>query len=156
MEPEELLAGHPEALDAFRRVSAVLDGLGDYEIRTTKSQITFRGGRRGFAYLWRPGQWLSDPDAEVVLSIAAPRRIRSDRFKEVVHPSARVWMHHLELHDPGDLDDEVRDWLAEAMEAAGTQPRGRVASRRSQKEDAMTTEPHRPPMRSSNEVEPTS
>lgn len=54
-----------------------------------------------------------------MLSIALPYEIGSDRFKEVAHPSAKVWMHHLELRDGAEVDDEVRQWLAEAYACAG-------------------------------------
>ena len=72
---------------------------------------------RGFAYVWRPGQYV-DSEVPAVLSIALPRRVPSDRFKSVAHPSAKVWMHHIELSDSAQVDDEVRDWLAEAYENA--------------------------------------
>ena len=91
--------------------------IGPAEVRVTKSQIAFRR-RKGFAYVWRPGQYVRS-DFPAVLSIALPEQLASDRFKEVVHPSAGVWMHHLELDDPGQVDDEVRDWLADAYASAG-------------------------------------
>ncbi|HEX9123515.1 MAG TPA: DUF5655 domain-containing protein [Actinomycetota bacterium] len=65
-----------------------------------------------------PGRFLSKPAAEVVLSIALGRRDESTRFKEVVHPAPTHWMHHLEIRDLGDLDDEVAAWLREAAERA--------------------------------------
>ena len=79
--------------------------------------MTFRR-RRGFAYVWMPGRYLKNPAAEVVLSIALDRRIPSERFKEVVHPARSVWMHHLEIHTPDDLDDEVGRWLHDAADRA--------------------------------------
>ena len=121
MRPEDLFSGRPEALAVVERVRSVLDatsGIGPVEVRTTKSQVAFRR-RRGFAYLWRPGQYLANPGAEVVLSIALGRRDGSPRFKEVVHPAPTVWMHHLELDGPDDVDDEVVGWLREAADAAG-------------------------------------
>jgi hypothetical protein len=42
----------------------------------------------------------------------------SDRFKEIAHPAPRVWMHHLELRDVSEVDDQVSGWLANAYEAA--------------------------------------
>ena len=54
----------------------------------SRSQVAFRR-RRGFAYLWRPAQYVRS-DVPAVLSLALPRELVSDRFKEVVHPSARV------------------------------------------------------------------
>jgi hypothetical protein len=84
----------------------------------TRSQVAYRR-RRAFAWTWLPGRWLSAPAAEVVLSIALARLDGSARWKEVVHPSARWWMHHLEVRSPEELDDEVAAWLAEAWSAAG-------------------------------------
>jgi hypothetical protein len=118
VEPEDLLDGHPVAVSVYEEVRSRLVDLGPFEVRTTKSQIAFRR-TRGFAYLWLPGQYLENPAAEVVLSIALGRHDPSERFKEVVHPAARHWMHHLELHGPGEIDDEVVAWLREARERAG-------------------------------------
>lgn len=81
-----------------------------------KSQVAFRR-RRGFAYVWRPGQYVGS-DVPAVLSIALPHEVSSGRFKSVVHPSPTVWMHHLELHDVTEVDDQVRGWLVEAHAAA--------------------------------------
>jgi hypothetical protein len=65
-----------------------------------------------------PGMWLRHPTTETVLSIALARHHRSPRFKEVVHPSRRVFMHHLELNHPAEIDAQVVGWLREAyMEA---------------------------------------
>jgi hypothetical protein len=36
-----------------------------------------------------------------------------------VHPARTHWVHHLELHDPAEIDDEVVAWLREAAERAG-------------------------------------
>jgi hypothetical protein len=117
--PEELLAGSDLGLAALARVRAVLaDGFADVSERATRSQVAFRR-RRGFAYLWRPGQYLRHPGAEVVLSLAFPKEVPSPRFKEVVHPARTTWMHHLEVQTVADLDDEVAGWLRRAAEAAG-------------------------------------
>lgn len=115
MGPEEFFAGHPAALAVFFRVRLVLELLGPVDIRTTKSQVAFRR-TRGFAYLWLPGQYLARPAADVVLSIALGRPDPSPRFKEVVHPSPKHWLHHLEIQDADAVDDEVVSWLREAAE----------------------------------------
>ncbi|WP_193311373.1 DUF5655 domain-containing protein [Georgenia satyanarayanai] len=54
-----------------------------------------------------------------MLSIAVPLELTSDRFTEVVHPSAKVWIHHPELQDPSELDAEVVGWLTLAYAHAG-------------------------------------
>jgi hypothetical protein len=63
--------------------------------------------------------YLSHPTADVVVSVALPHEDRSPRWKERLLVGGRHWMHHLEVHDLADVDDEVAGWLAEAYEAAG-------------------------------------
>jgi hypothetical protein len=116
MDPNDLFDGHPTGLAIHDRVAEVVGALGDVESRVTRSQVAFRHGR-GFAFVWRPGQYVRS-EVPAVLSIALPREVSSPRFKEVVHPSPRVWMHHLELDDVSQVDDEVRGWLREAWEHA--------------------------------------
>ncbi|WP_131104410.1 DUF5655 domain-containing protein [Ornithinimicrobium sufpigmenti] len=114
--PDELFAGFPETLVIYRSVQDAVATIGDATIRVSKSQIAFRR-RRGFAYVWRPGQYINS-EVPAVLSIALPHESPSDRFKEVVHPSANIWMHHLELHEATEVDHQVAAWLAEAYASA--------------------------------------
>lgn len=114
--PEDLFRGSPQGLGIFRVIQETVSALGDTRVRVTRSQIAF-GRRRGFAYVWRPGQYVNS-DVPAVLSIALPREVRSERFKEVVHPSANVWMHHIELQDSADVDDQIVEWLTEAYSSA--------------------------------------
>jgi hypothetical protein len=114
--PEELFNGHPLGLRLYRAVADVIGEFGDVGQSATKSQIAFRA-RRGFAFVWRPGQYVHS-EVPAVLSIALPRRLQSPRIKAIAHVSERVWMHHLELSTVGDIDDEVVAWLTEAFDAA--------------------------------------
>jgi hypothetical protein len=109
---EDFFLGHEAGLAVYRAVEQAALAMGGVSVRVTKSQIAFRR-RRAFAYVWRPGQYVRNP-VPAVLSIALPHRSASTRFKSVVHPSPRVWMHHLELTSAADVDDEVRDWLLDA------------------------------------------
>ena len=115
--PAAFFAGHPEGLRILHRVQEVIDELGTTSTRVTKSQIAFRRAK-GFAYVWRPGQYLTS-SVPAVLSIALGRRVPSARFKSVVNPSPGVWMHHIELREPRDVDEQVREWLHEAFDRAG-------------------------------------
>jgi hypothetical protein len=116
--PEQHLAGHPLALAVFARVRDILEASGPVAMRVSKSQIAFRR-ERGFAYLWLPGRYLARPGADVVLSIALGGRDPSPRWKQVVEPVPGQWMHHLEIEDVADVDDEVATWLREAADRAG-------------------------------------
>jgi hypothetical protein len=115
----------PTASEYFRRspgsaihqaVANVVATFGPVEERASKSQISF-SRRRGFAYLWCPGQYVRS-HVPGVLSIALPREVQSARFKQIAHPSPLVWMHHLELQDARSIDSEVASWLREAYNAA--------------------------------------
>ena len=114
--PEQLFDGHPDGLAICRRVQEVLSALGDVSVVVSKSQVSFRR-RKAFAFVWRPGQYVSS-GVPAVLSISLPREIGSDRFKEIAHPAPTVWMHHLELRDVSEVDDQVRGWLVNAYENA--------------------------------------
>lgn len=118
VEVDEYLGDDAVARAVYEEVHARLQAFGPSSERAGRSQIAFRRAR-GFAYLWIPGRYVAHPDAEVVLSIALGRHDPSPRFKEVVHPATRHWMHHLELHGPEGIDDEVVGWLREAYDRAG-------------------------------------
>jgi hypothetical protein len=119
VEVAEFFAGSPVGQQVFDRVTGVLaGGVVPYEVRVSTSQVALRR-TRGFAYLWRPGRYLRHPGADVVLSIVLGRRDDSPRWKEVVHPAPKHWMHHMEVHDPAEIDDEVAGWLREAADRAG-------------------------------------
>lgn len=108
----------PSSLAVYRKVYGLLLDLGPVSVRVSKSQVAF-ARRRGFAYLWKPGQYLHNPSTDVVLSLALTRHDTSPRFKQVAHPARQIWMHHLEIHDPADIDQQVAAWLDEAADAAG-------------------------------------
>jgi Domain of unknown function (DUF5655) len=114
---ERFFDGAPSALSLYRAVEQVAAELGPHDVRVSKSQISFRR-RRGYAYLWRPGVYVKSA-VPLVLSLALPRNLESPRFKQIVHPAAGIWMHHLELTDSSQLDAEVRRWMQEGYDAAG-------------------------------------
>jgi len=136
--PEEVFHGSALGLALYRAVERMLTGSAPLpggppevgrdavgppavelpEIRATKSQVAFRGRRRGFAYVWWPGRYVRS-DVPAVLSIALRSPVDSPRFKSVVNPRPGLWMHHLELHSEDDLDAEVAGWLRQARDEAG-------------------------------------
>jgi hypothetical protein len=113
--PEAVFADSPIGLEIYHRLMAVAADL-HAEVRTTRSQVALRH-RTSFAYLWYPGRYVGS-QVPAVLSVALPERLESGRFKQVGRPSPHVWMHHLELHSPDDLDAEVHGWLRTAYDAA--------------------------------------
>ena len=115
--PEQLFDGYTDSLAICRGVEQALSHFDEVRVKVTKSQVAFRR-RKAFAFLWRPGQYISS-GVPAVLSIALPCEVQSRRLKEVAHPAPKVWMHHLELRDVNEVDEQVCDWLAAAYDAAG-------------------------------------
>jgi len=115
---DEYFDGRDGSQRVFNAVQAAIDELGPTELRVTKSQVAFRR-RVGFAWAWIPEMYLTGEVAPLVLSVSLRRRDDSERWKEVVEPYQGRFMHHLELRDPGEVDAQVRGWLAEAWESAG-------------------------------------
>ena len=111
---EEFFEDRDEARELFDAVIANMADLGSFETRVSKSQIACRR-RRDFAWIWCPDRYLRGPTvAPLALSLSLPVRDVSPRWKEVVEPSPGRFMHHLELRNRSDLDDEVRHWLRQA------------------------------------------
>jgi len=113
----EYLAGSATARWLRDAAIRAIESVGPSTHRTTRSQIAFRR-RRGFAWIWAPRMYLTKGAAPLVLSIAAPHRLRSRRWKKVVEPTPGVFMHHLEVRRVRDIDAEVRAWLHTAWGAA--------------------------------------
>ena len=117
MTPDEFFSDQVLPRQLFERIRREVEAIGPASLQATKSQIAFRR-RRAFAWAWMPGQYLTGKHAPLALSIALPARDRSARWKEVVEPYPGHFMHHLELQQPADIDDEVSGWLRKAWDAA--------------------------------------
>jgi hypothetical protein len=114
---EEFFAGHEKSRRIFKAVHEAITDFGLTDVRVTKSQVAFRR-RIGFAFVWIPDMYLGKVDVPLVLTVGLRRRDGSPRWKQVVEPRRGRFTHHLELHDPSDVDAQVRDWLYEAWTAA--------------------------------------
>ena len=114
---EAFFDGRPFSRQLFDCLAEMIHSLGHVDLRVTKSQVAFRC-RKAFAWAWLPQQYLQGRGAPLVVSIALRRRDPSKRWKQVVQPKPGWFMHHLELNDLSDLDDEVKTWLQEARSQA--------------------------------------
>lgn len=105
IEGEGFFSREEKARSIYRAIARRLVSLPDVKVQVTKSQVAFRA-RRGFAYAWAPKQYITS-DVPLVVSFALSERLTSDRFKSVVHPSPKTWMHHVELRVVKDVDREL-------------------------------------------------
>ncbi|HEV7951347.1 MAG TPA: DUF5655 domain-containing protein [Glaciihabitans sp.] len=113
---EEFFARDAKAVAIYRAFARPLVAWGGVSVRVTTSQVSFRA-RRGFAYAWAPQQYITS-DVPVVVSLALSQRLDSARFKKVAHPVPSTWMHHIELREVADVDDELIQWAKRAWELA--------------------------------------
>jgi hypothetical protein len=102
----------------FDVLLSAIEGIGQIEMRISKSQIAF-SRKRAFAWAWIPGKYLKGEQAPLVLSISLGRRDTLDRWKEVVEPTKGRFMHHLGLHHSNEIDEEIHGLLREAWFEAG-------------------------------------
>ena len=104
------LERHFEGREAMRPVFdaflAAAEENGPVTVNATKSRITLQAEMRFAAVEPRT----ANLNAHVVLG--RPRE--SPRFTSVEHVPPRYYVHRFRLQRPEDVDDEVREWLAEA------------------------------------------
>jgi Domain of unknown function (DUF5655) len=113
--PEVFFDGHPDGIAIYRGVIDVIDGLGRARSGCRRARLSFERGVGS--------RTCAGPVGMSTTTFPSCRRSRyppdkSKRFKSVVHPSPKVWMHHLEVRDPDQVDDEVARWLRDAYHTA--------------------------------------
>ena len=105
---EDHLTGQPAGSVAlYRRLVEILEVCGPFSYSVTKTTITFKGGRRGFAGALPTRRGLS-----VYLDL---QRVIEDRRVISAAPyTRRLFVHQIRLTSPEDLDEEFRGWVREA------------------------------------------
>ena len=92
----------------FEAVHAHFASLGDVYVEPVSVGIFFKM-RTTFAELRPKTKW-------VALSFASPQRIEHPRIARKPMNWSGRWFHVVNLRDPHDVDDVVKDWLTEAFE----------------------------------------
>jgi hypothetical protein len=122
-ELDAFFSGQELAREIFAALAELAESLGPVELHVTKSQVAFRRktlrSQATFAAAWMPEKYLKRPAAPLVLTVFLRSRDPSPRWKQVVEPYPGRFTHHLELYEAQALDDQVREWLRDAWEAAG-------------------------------------
>jgi hypothetical protein len=114
MSVDDYFAGRPPGdRSVFEAVLGCLAGLDSVIVEPVSIGILFKR-RRTFAEL-RPRR------VGLALNFGAPQRLNHDRIARTTRMAAnsrRFW-HGVNIVEPGDVDETVRDWLREAYEDAG-------------------------------------
>ncbi len=117
---EHFVCKDPKLRLLFDGLLGLLKRCGPVRVVPGKSGIAFQVRMR-FAGVFVRKSYL---EAGFVL----PRRLDHARIKKVIAYTPRAYGHHVEIHSPGDLDDEFAAWLCESYRVG--QQTGLLAGRK--------------------------
>lgn len=96
-----------ESVAMFHRFVELLDSIGPYHVSPSKTTVTFKGPRRGFAG--------ARPDRRGLLGyFDIQRRVEDERITSVTPYTSRLFVHRYRITSLDQLDDEFHGWLREA------------------------------------------
>lgn len=105
---DDHLAGQPaDSVALYRRFVEMLEECGPFSYSVTKTTITFKSARRGFAGALPTRRGLS-----VYLDLQ--RVIEDRRIISAAPYTRRLFVHQIRLTAPDDLDQEFHGWVREA------------------------------------------
>lgn len=116
---ERHLNGKPDAILAlYQRFITLVENCGPFTYSVSKTAITLKGTRRGFAGVKLKDQWL---DGYLDLQ----RQVRDRRIRRVSPYTKRLFVHQFRVMVPDELDDEFARWIREAYEVGAGAHLGR-------------------------------
>jgi hypothetical protein len=99
----------PALRDLFERFVDAARESGPVTVNATKSRIALQVRMR-FAGILRPRKQF------LLANFVLTRPVESPRLARVEYVPPYYYVHRLRLHEPADIDAELRGWLAEAYE----------------------------------------
>jgi len=107
---ERHLHGKPPGVVAlYHRFIELAQACGPFTYAVSKSAITLKGTRRGFA-----GASLGQQALRGYLDL--PRRVEDPRITRSGPYTKRLWVHHFRVASPSHLDQQFAGWLGEAYQ----------------------------------------
>jgi hypothetical protein len=107
---QDHLHGKPDAVVAlYRRFIALVQACGPFEYAVSKTAITFKGSRRGFAGAKPTAQGL-DGYLDLQRCVEDPRIRRASPYTK------RLVVHQFRISRPEQLDAEFAGWVREAYQ----------------------------------------
>jgi hypothetical protein len=99
----------PEVIALYHRFIELAQACGPFTYAVSKSAVTLKGTRRGFA-----GANLGERALRGYLDM--PRRVADARITRSAPYTKRLYVHHFRIDSPGQLDEQFAGWLAEAYQ----------------------------------------
>jgi Domain of unknown function (DUF5655) len=107
---EDHLRGKPAAVvELYERFVELIAACGPFDYAVSKTGITFKGSRRGFAGAKPKARSL---DGYLDLQ----RRVKDPRIRSAGAYTKRLFVHQFRVSAPEQLDDEFAGWVREAYE----------------------------------------
>jgi hypothetical protein len=105
---QDHLAGQPESSVAlYSGFVRLVEACGPFTYAVSKTSITFKGTRRGFAG--------ARPDAAGLRGyLDLQRPVEDPRIRNVSPYTKRLYVHHFRVRAPEELDDTFAGWIREA------------------------------------------
>ncbi len=107
-----LLGKPPGVVALYHRFIELARACGPFTYAVSKSAITLKGTRRGFA-----GASLGKHALSGYLDL--PRRVEDPRITRSGPYTKRLWVHHFRVDSPSHLDQQFAGWLGEAYQVGG-------------------------------------
>jgi hypothetical protein len=107
-----LEAGSERGRALFRRFEQLVAACGEFTHAVSKTTVTFKGPRRGFAGARPQGDRL-------VGYFDVARRIEDPRIRSAAPYQKDLFVHHFRIDDEAQLDEEFAAWIADAYEQVG-------------------------------------
>jgi hypothetical protein len=110
---EDHLRAQPAAsVDLFHAFVRLVEACGPFTYSPSKTTVTFKGTRRGFAG--------ARPDARGLRGyLDLQRPVTDPRITTVSPYTARLFVHHYRVGELSELDDEFAGWVREAYAVGG-------------------------------------
>jgi hypothetical protein len=107
---EDHLRGKPPAVvDLYRRFVELVEACGPFTYSVSKTAITFKGRRRGFAGARPSSRHLGG-------YLDLQRRVEDPRISRVSPYTKRLFVHRFRVTTIDELDDDFATWVREAYE----------------------------------------
>ena len=107
---EDHLAGKPgEIVILYQRFIEMAEACGPFSYRVTKTAITLKGTRRGFAGA-KPAQRSLDGYLDLQRELRDPRILRASPY------TSRLFVHQFRVTSLDQLDGEFHGWIREAYD----------------------------------------
>jgi hypothetical protein len=97
----------PAVVDLYRRFVKLVESCGPFDYAVSKTAITFKGSRRGFAGA-KPTSGTLDGYLDL------QRRVADPRIRRAAPYTKRLFVHQFRIRTPEQLDGEFAGWVREA------------------------------------------